>query len=136
YRDLDDLTDKKVDEVTRAHLLLAMFNALQPGVFALSGCDLVSALPIPAEDVGSLLQEWDMRWIHCPVYDLLGVDPTAERSGSTMPRACTYYGSIDGQVEQPDSFVTRVRDVLHLREYFASAATRQVDVPDVTKKAM
>ena len=136
YRDLDDLTDEKVEEVTRAHLLLAMFNALQPGVFALSGWDLVGALPIPAEDVGSLLQEGDTRWIHRPAYDLLGVDPTAERSGSGMPRARTLYGSIDGQVEQPDSFVTRLREILHLRGYFAIATTRQVDVPDVAHEAM
>ena len=38
----------KKERVRRAHLLLAMFNALQPGVFALSGWDLVGALPIPA----------------------------------------------------------------------------------------
>ena len=32
-----------------AHLLLAMFNALQPGVFALSGWDLVGALTLDAK---------------------------------------------------------------------------------------
>ena len=33
--DSDTIDD--IDRIRRAHLLLAMFNALQPGVFALSG---------------------------------------------------------------------------------------------------
>ena len=37
------------------HLLLAMFNALQPGVFALSGWDLCGMLTLPPEQVAELL---------------------------------------------------------------------------------
>ena len=69
-RDLDALTDDDVERVTRAHLLLAMFNALQPGVFALSGWNLVGALPIPPEEIEPLLREGDTRWVHRPAYDL------------------------------------------------------------------
>ena len=43
--DLDTIED--VDRIRRAHLLLAMFNALQPGVFALSGWDLCGMLTLP-----------------------------------------------------------------------------------------
>ncbi|WP_435199280.1 maltose alpha-D-glucosyltransferase [Janibacter sp. GS2] len=136
YRDLDALTDEQVERVTRAHLLLAMFNALQPGVFALSGWDLVGALPIPAQEIEPLLHEGDTRWIHRPAYDLLGVDPAAERSASGLPRSRMLYGSVDDQLAQPDSFVTRLREILHLRGYFAIATTRQVDVPDVAHEAM
>ena len=134
--DLDALTGEEVERVKRAHLLLAMFNALQPGVFALSGWDLVGALPIPAEEIEPLLHEGDTRWIHRPAYDLLGVDPAAERSTSGMPRARTLYGTLEEQMEQPDSFVTRLREILHLRGYFAIATTRQVDIPDVAHEAM
>ena len=41
-RDLDrDRRPTSVETIKRVHLLLAMFNALQPGVFALSGWDLL-----------------------------------------------------------------------------------------------
>ena len=43
--DLDAIED--IDPIRRAHLLLAMFNALQPGVFALSGWDLCGMLTLP-----------------------------------------------------------------------------------------
>lgn len=135
-RDLDALTDDDVEQVCRAHLLLAMFNALQPGVFALSGWDLVGALPIPADEIEPLLREGDTRWIHRPAYDLLDVDPSATASASGMPRARTLYGPIDAQLEDPRSFVSRLKDVLHLRGYFAVATTRQVDVPDVAHPSM
>jgi trehalose synthase len=49
HRTLDEITDEHVEDIRRAHLLLAMFNAWQPGVFALSGWDLLGMLPVPAE---------------------------------------------------------------------------------------
>lgn len=134
--DLDALTDEDVERVTQAHLLLAMFNALQPGVFALSGWDLVGALPIPAEQIAPLLHEGDTRWVHRPAYDLLDVDPSATRSASGLPRARTLYGPIDQQLQQPGSFVHRLQEILHLRGYFAIATTRQVDVPEVAHRSM
>ena len=45
-RDLDRMTHDDVELVKRVHLLLAMYNARQPGVFALSGWDLVGMLPL------------------------------------------------------------------------------------------
>src|SRR5699024_986946 len=135
-RDLGAMTEEDVDRVRRAHLLLAMFNALQPGVFALSGWDLVGALPIPAEQVEALLVEGDTRWIHRPAYDLLDLDPDATRSISGMPPGRALYGPIDTQLETPGSFVDRLREILHLRGYFAIPTTRQVDVPDVAHPAM
>lgn len=113
-----------------------MFNALQPGVFALSGWDLVGALPIPAEEIAPLLREGDTRWIHRPAYDLLDVDPSATGSASGMPRSRTLYGPIDRQLQEPGSFVRRLQEILHLRGYFAIATTRQVDVPEVAHRSM
>lgn len=134
--DLDALTEEDIERVRRAHLLLAMFNALQPGVFALSGWDLVGALPIPAHEIEPLLARGDTRWIHRPAYDLLDAAPDATGSPSGMPRARALYGAIDAQLDDPTSFVSQLRDVLHLRGYFAIATTRQVDVPDVAHPAM
>ena len=57
-------TTSSCDRIRRAHLLLAMFNALQPGVFALSGWDLCGMLTLPPEEVSALLDQGDTRWIH------------------------------------------------------------------------
>ena len=46
-RDLSRLTAAQRRDIQRAHLLVAMYNAMQPGVFALSGWDLVGALTLP-----------------------------------------------------------------------------------------
>src|SRR3954470_14850554 len=73
--DLNAIDD--IDLIRRAHLLLAMFNALQPGVFALSGWDLCGMLPLAADDVEDLLRGGDTRWIHRAGHDLMGVDPLA-----------------------------------------------------------
>ena len=46
--DLAALTPAQIEQIKRCHLLLCMYNAFQPGVFALSGWDLVGALTVPA----------------------------------------------------------------------------------------
>jgi trehalose synthase len=50
-RELDSLTEHDRANIQQIHLLLAMYNALQPGVFAISGWDLVGALPLPVATV-------------------------------------------------------------------------------------
>ena len=54
-----------------------MFNALQPGVFALSGWDLCGMLTLPRAEVAELLRGGDTRWIHRAAHDLMGVNPQA-----------------------------------------------------------
>ena len=60
-RDLDRIDDRDIETITRVHLMLAMYNALQPGVFALSGWDLLGILPVPIDRVESLTREGDTR---------------------------------------------------------------------------
>lgn len=135
---LDDIGEEEVARIRQAHLLLAMYNALQPGVFALSGWDLVGALPLPADhpQVAPLLEGGDTRWVHRGAYDLLGVDPDAQASAAGMPRARSLYGTLPEQLADPGSFARRLKDILHLRGYYQIATTRQVDVPDVSHPAM
>ncbi len=136
--DLDTIGEEEVARIRQAHLLLAMYNALQPGVFALSGWDLVGALPLPADHpkVEPLLDGGDTRWVHRGAYDLLGADPSAEGSGAGMPRARALYGSLPEQLADDSSFARQLKDILHLRGYFQIATTRQIDVPDVSHPAM
>ena len=49
YGGLDALTDQEIRRIQQVHLLLAMYNAWQPGVFALSGWDLCGTLTLNPE---------------------------------------------------------------------------------------
>ena len=80
-----------MEEIQQAHLLLAMFNAWQPGVFALSGWDLCGMLPLPREQVRGLLRGGDTRWIHRAAYDLMGYGENDRFTG--MPQGTSLYGT-------------------------------------------
>ncbi len=129
--DLDALDEEQIERIRRAHLLLAMYNAWQPGVFALSGWDLVGTLPLPLDSVAHLATEADTRWINRGAHDLMGVDPSATESESGVPRARSLYGTLPDQLIDPDSFVNRLRGVLSLRARLSIAESTLLEVPDV-----
>jgi trehalose synthase len=134
FTDLDQIDD--VDRIRRAHLLLAMFNALQPGVFALSGWDMCGMLTLPAEDVAELLEGGDTRWIHRAGHDLMGVNPRATRSMAGMPRGRSLYGPIPEQLADETSFLRQLQAILRVRSHYGIATSRQVDIPEVSHRAM
>ena len=78
---------------------LAMFNALQPGVFALSGWDLTGMLTVDRELIGHLLATGDTRWIHRGAYDLLD-DETKELIDDK--KATHDYASAFGRNQPPE----------------------------------
>jgi trehalose synthase len=130
-RELDSMTAADIDKIQHIHLLLVMFNAMQPGVFALSGWDLVGALPLPAEQVEHLMGDGDTRWIHRGAYDLVDMDPDCEISEGGMPRARALYGSLVEQLKRPDSFASQLKKLLAVRRAYDIAASRQILIPDV-----
>jgi len=136
FRTLDDIVDADVPEIMRVHLLLAMFNALQPGVFALSGWDLCGMLPLPGEEVEELIAEGDTRWIHRAAHDLMGVAPAATKSSAGMPRGRSLYGPLPEQLEDERSFLRQLQAILAVRSRYAIAVARQIDVPDVSHRGM
>jgi trehalose synthase len=132
--DLDAIAD--IDRIRRAHLLLVMFNALQPGVFALSGWDLCGMLTLPAADVADLLRGGDTRWIHRAAHDLMGVNPEATKSMAGMPRGRSLYGSIPEQLGDDTSFARQLRAILRVRSHYGIATSQQIDIPDVSHRGM
>jgi trehalose synthase len=132
--DLDPVED--VDPIRRAHLLVAMFNALQPGVFALSGWDLCGMLTLPPDDVTDLLRGGDTRWIHRAAHDLMGVNPRATKSTAGMPRGRSLYGSIPDQLADETSFLRQLQAILRVRAHYGIATSRLIDIPDVPHRAM
>ncbi|MGN8273566.1 maltose alpha-D-glucosyltransferase [Pseudomonas sp. SMN5] len=130
-RDLGAITAADVQQIRQVHLLLVMYNAMQPGVFALSGWDLVGALPLPAEQVEHLMGDGDTRWIHRGAYDLVDLNPDAALSAGQMPRPKSLYGSLPSQLKDPDSFASQLRRILAARRAYDIASSRQILIPDV-----
>jgi trehalose synthase len=134
--DLATIDAEDVGRIRQVHLLLAMFNALQPGVFALSGWDLCGMLTLPPAELGPLLDEGDTRWIHRAAHDLMGVNPGARRSGSGLPRGTSLYGPLPEQLADETSFARQLQAILAVRARLGVATSRQVDIPDVSHKGM
>jgi trehalose synthase len=131
--DLAQITEAERDQIKQVHLLLAMFNALQPGVFALSGWDLSGMLTVDAAEVADLIADGDTRWINRGAHDLRGVDDPA-REGR-MPPARSLYGTLPEQLADPASFASRLRAIIDVRRRSGIATSVQVDVPQVSHRA-
>ena len=134
--DLDSITDADVRRIRDAHLLLCKYNAWQPGVFALSGWDLVGALPLDRSKVKTLIRDGDTRWIERGAYDLLDADPKATKSAAGMPMARALYGSIPRQLADETSFASQLQSILRVRRRNDLATAALVDVPDVADTGM
>ena len=136
YGGLDALTDQEIRRIQQVHLLLAMYNAWQPGVFALSGWDLCGTLTLNPNKVASLLADGDTRWINRGAHDLMNFAPGTRHSAAGIPRGRSLYGSICDQLNQQDSFVSCLRGILTIRAKFGIATARQVAIPEVPAGSM
>ncbi len=135
-RDVSKLTREDRQKITQLHLLLAFYNAFQPGVFAISGWDLVGALTLPAEAVSDRMADGDPRWINRGAYDLIGANPEGTRSASGLPKAASLYGSLQEQLRRSDSFASQLARMLKVRKDLKLFAARQIDVPGVQAKGL
>jgi trehalose synthase len=130
------LTADEKEKIKRLHLLLAFYNAFQPGVFALSGWDLVGDLTLPAATVKDRLADGDTRWINRGAYDLIGSNPQTKRSAAGLPLAVTLYGPLPQQLKHPDSFASQLSRMLKVRADLQLYAGELVDVPPVQAKGL
>jgi trehalose synthase len=135
-RDINKLSKREVEQIKRLHLLLAFYNAFQPGVFALSGWDLVGALTLPQDAVRERLADGDTRWINRGAYDLIGSNPRATRSSAGLPRTKAIYGPLPEQLENPDSFASQLARMLKARAEMRLYAARLVDIPSVQSRGL
>jgi trehalose synthase len=129
-------TQSQVAQIKQGHLLLAMANAMQPGVFSLSSWDLVGALPLPASAVADRLEDQDYRWINRGAVDLLGDNPSAAQSTYGLPRAKELYGSLPEQLSDPNSFASRLKKMLGARRKYKIALGTMIAVPEVEHSAL
>jgi maltose alpha-D-glucosyltransferase/alpha-amylase len=124
------MTEEEVARVRALHLTAAVFNAMQPGVFALSGWDLTGSLLVGQKDLGSLLDDRDYRWMNRGAFDLMNVDPGAARSAGGLPRAKAIYGSMPEQLQDENSFVSHLKRLLRVRKEYGVAVSTLASVPE------
>jgi hypothetical protein len=53
-----------------------------------------------------------------------------------MPRGRSLYGSIPDQLADETSFLRQLQAILRVRTYYRIATSRQVDIPEVSHRAM
>ena len=132
YGTLDDIDEAGAAQIRRAHLLLAAYNSWQPGAFALSAWDLVGALTVPSEEVAELIDGTDTRWIERGAIDLMGVAPEATESQAGLPKARILHGTVPEQLDDPESFLNQLTEMLRLRTEHKLHLGTQLDVPEVS----
>jgi maltose alpha-D-glucosyltransferase/alpha-amylase len=115
-RDPYRATAEQVEQIKRGHLLLALANAMQPGVFSLSSWDLVGALPVPEKAVAERTADGDYRWVNRGGVDLIGANPEAKTSAYGLPRAKALYGPLPAQLKDRGSFASLLKRMLAARK--------------------
>jgi maltose alpha-D-glucosyltransferase/alpha-amylase len=125
-------TPEQVETIRRGHLLVAHANAMIPGVFALSSWDLVGALPVPVESVpAALTAGGDWRWINRGGVDLMGASPKTTTVVAGLPEARALYGPLPQQLQDPNSFASRLKTMLSARQQHGIATATMNAVPPV-----
>lgn len=135
-KDIVRITVGQNEKIKQIHLLAAAFNALQGGVFMLSGWDLVGALPVPTESVEGLIADNDHRWINRGGCDLLGAGDGAGFSIHGLPKAPSLYGDLETQLRDKGSFASRLKAMLSLRKPLGIAASELISVPEVARESV
>ena len=117
--------------VQQLHLLAAAYNALQPGVFALSGWDLMGSSTVPEQRLRRWMGDGDRRWINRGAFDLMGANPTADASDIGLPRADALYGSLHHQLSDSGSFVFQLQRLLEARHQHGIERAYLAEVPQI-----
>jgi trehalose synthase len=136
YRSLSEIGPDETETIKDAHLLLSMFNALQPGVFALSGWDLSGMLTLDPAEVSDLIREGDTRWINRGAHDLIGVERPERARWDHLPLGRSLYGPLPRQLDDPKSFASRLAEILQVRREHQIDLAELLDIPAVSHPAM
>ncbi|MGD2169740.1 MAG: alpha-amylase family glycosyl hydrolase [Chlamydiota bacterium] len=130
--DVYNMAEKEIEKVKKAHLTLAFFNAMQPGVFAISGWDLIGALPLQEQQISQFTQGGDRRWANRGGYDLLGCCCNTNE----LPKAPHIYSNLIKQLKDPSSFTSQIKGYLKARNQYAIDTSYLTCVPSVTNPSL
>ncbi len=128
-------TPDQIDTIKKAHVMLAVVNAMQPGVFALSQWDLVGALPIDRASVQERIKNGDFRWLNRGAVDLMGVSQETQ-SVYGLPKAQALYGPLPQQMSDPNSFANQVAKIIRARKQYNISDAKAVAAPDIDPQSV
>lgn len=114
----DCFIESNKTKIQAALMPIIIYNTMQPGVFQLSGWDLLGALNLDTEEVKDLMADGDIRWIERGAYDFLGKRNDIKKSSEGMPQTSFLFGNFKQQLPDPNSFVNQLTHILKLREKF------------------
>jgi trehalose synthase len=123
--DMCTLPENK-EKIKKALLPMLIYNMMQPGIFQLSGWDLVGALNLPKELAQNIIKEGDVRWLERGSYDLMGTRNELKISSEGVPRATILFGDLPSQLKDPNSFVATLKKLLHLRKKWEFALAKRI----------
>lgn len=128
---------EQVELIRRGHLLIAHANAMIPGIFAFSSWDAVGALPIQLDSVPEeLTAGGDVRWVNRGGVDLMGKASRTTTAIFELPEAPALYGPLPEQLEDPNSFMSRMQAMLVAREQYGIKDATMNAVPPVADAAV
>ncbi len=130
-------TPEQVETIRRGHLLVAHANAMIPGVFSFSEWDAVGALPIPLDSVPDRLTTGgDVRWVNRGGVDLMGTSSQTTTAIFGLPEAQALYGPLPQQLQNPESFMSRMKQMLAGREKYGIKDATMNAVPPVNNSSV
>jgi trehalose synthase len=135
-KDPYNVNESEKKQIKDGHLLLAFYNAMQPGVFSLAGWDLVGALPLSTRQVEHLLGDNDFRWINRGAIDMMDYSPEAQKSSWGLPKAQTLYGPLPEQLKDQNSFTSILKSMLKIRREYGIDLAEVVALPSVKNQGV
>lgn len=131
--DIYKLTPEEKTRLKNAHLLVTFYNAMQPGVFAISAWDLLGAFPLSKSEAKEFLDtDGDTRWLNRGGYDLMGENPDITQSVFGLPRAQTLYAPLPIQLAEECSYASLLKKMLAAREKYGVPHAKLIAIPDVS----
>lgn len=128
---------EQVDTIRRGHLLVAHANAMIPGVFSFSEWDAVGALPIRLDSIpDELTANGDVRWVNRGGVDLMGTSSQTTTPIFGLPEAQALYGPLPQQLQDPNSFMSRMKAMLAAREKYNIKDATMNAVPPVDNSSV
>ena len=136
--DLTKITDKEKEKIKKGLLLASMYCAMQPGIIMITGWDLVGALPLSVDDksIAEYLKQGDYRWLNRGSYDLIDSNKDASKSPSGITKAVPLFGPINEQLKDSNSFVSKLKHILQVREKYKIHLSELIAVPETGKQSV
>ena len=109
------VTEDMLPKIRDGHLLQIFFRAMLPGLFMLSGQDIVGTLPLSWYGMVDTEREWDLSLSSRGAYGLTQSVDNISVTTQGMGRAKSIYPTADVQIVSDDSFIAYLSRILTLR---------------------